>query len=364
MLVDAAHQAAVADCDLLSDIDSACRWWSAQRTWRVSSSYTGGGVIATFEESVARSVARDAVSLALPSATAALVTAVRAAGIAPGSTLGVPALDWTAVRAAAASLGVRTRALPVSPETGLLDTALGGGLTDGLAGVIAVHLHGLTCDVPALHRRHPGLLIIEDAAQAWAARYPDGTAVGSASDICTFSFGAAKSPSAGELGCLVTRTADLYRAAVALTQHPARQLLAGVLAPRVDQVMTRVAPAVALLGAYAVQRHASQAPALRQAAALLVTALRDAGLTVLTDPYRHAPGVVAVSAAAEETRAALRGITLGRAFVITSVDGCDLHVHPDVRDEEVLRGLARSITTVTIAGRRNRRRPSGYSRSR
>ncbi len=95
MRADRAHRADVADRELLMDIDAACRWWNTQRTWRVSSSYTGGGVIARLEESVASRVAGDAIGLALPSATAALVTALRAIRVTPGSTLGVPAVDWT-----------------------------------------------------------------------------------------------------------------------------------------------------------------------------------------------------------------------------------------------------------------------------
>jgi len=257
------------------------------------------------------------------------------------------------------TLGIRTRALPVSPDTGLLDLARLGCealLTEGLAAVIVVHLHGITCDVPALRRSHPDLLIIEDAAQAWAARYPDGTPVGSAGHACVFSFGAARSPSTGELGCLVTRSPDVYRTAVMLTQHPTRQLLAGIACPRHDQAMTRVAPVVALLGGHAVQRHAAQEPALRQAGELLVSGLRAAGLPVLTDPRQHAPGVVAVAARPERVRAALRGITIGQTVRVQSVESPGLRVHADARDDRDLRKLAKTITTVTITGRHRARR--------
>jgi hypothetical protein len=359
MRIEPAHSAGVADRELLREVAAACRWWSTQRTWQVSSSHTGGGVIARLEELVARRVARDAIALALPSATTALITALRAAGIGPGSVVGVPALDWAAATAVAVTLGVRTRALPVSPDTGLLDTARlasEAALTDGLAAAIVIHLHGLTCDVPALRRAHPGLLIIEDAAQAWAARYPDGTAVGSAGQACVFSFGAARSPSAGELGCLVTRSPEIYRTAVMLTQHPTRQLLAGINCPRHDQAMTRVAPVVALLGGHTVQRHAAQEPALRQAGELLVSGLRAAGLLVLTDPRHHAPGVIAVAARPERVRAALRGITLGQTVRVQSVERPGLHVHADASDDRDLRKLAKTITTVTITGRHRARR--------
>jgi hypothetical protein len=367
MHADAAHRADIADCDLLSDIAAACRWWGTQRTWLVSSSYTGGGVIAALEQFVARRVARDATALALPSATAALVTALRAVGLQPGATIGVPALNWTGAGAAARSLGLRTRALPVSPATGVLDTAwlmLHPEFIDDLAAVIVVHLHGVTCDVPVLRRARPGLPIIEDAAQAWAARYPDGAPVGSAADACAFSFGAAKSPSAGELGCLVTRTSPVYRKAVELTQHPVRQLLAGVTSPRADQPMFRVSPVAALLGAYTVQRHASQIPRLRQAGLHLATALRQANLSVLSNADLHAPGVVAARATTAQVRVVIRSLELGHGITIASVDQSDLHVHPEADQDHELRQLSSAITTVTIACRRRTHCPTANRRIR
>jgi hypothetical protein len=141
-----------------------------------------------------------------------------------------------------------------------------------------------------------------------------------------------------------------------LTQHPTRQLLAGITSPRDDQAMARVAPVVALLGSHAVQRHAAQEPALRKGGALLVSGLRAAGLAVLTDPRRHAPGVVAVAAGPERVRAALRGIALGQAVRIQSVGRPGLYLHDDAPDDWELRQLAGTITTVTITGRRRARR--------
>jgi len=221
-------------------------------------------------------------------------------------------------------------------------------LTEGLAGVIAVHLNGLTCDVPGLRRALPGLRIVEDAAQAWGARYPDGSAVGLAADACVFSFSAARWPNAGELGCLVTQRTSLHQRAVEMTQHPVRQLLTGTVAPKDDHLMTRVAPVVALMGAYALQRHASQAPLLRRAGSRLATELTLADLDVLSDAAVHAPGVIAVKAHPTRVRAAVREISLGRGVTIASIDHARMHAHPEARVDADLRRLARSITTVTI----------------
>jgi len=308
-------------------------------------------VIAAFENAVAEAVCRDTRALALPSATTALITAMRALGIGPGSTIGVPSLDWTATAAAARAVGASTSPLPVTRDTGLLDTAYLGrcaASTEGLAAVVAVHLHGLTCDIPALRRANPKLTVLEDAAQAWGARYPNGEQVVSVGHACAFSFGVTKSPSAGELGCLVTRTEQVHKEAVALTQHPTRQLLSGIGNPRRDQPMARVAPVVALLGAHAIHRHAAQSASLRRAGMDIAGRLYDLGISVLTDPALHAPGILAVRADPEITRQALTWIPLGESTVIASVDPADLQVHPDAASDRFLHDLARAITVITI----------------
>ena len=353
------HRASVADRELIEVLSAATAWWAAQRSWQVSSSHTGGGVIAAFESAVAEAAGPHARALALPSATAALATALEILGVRPGDLVGVPAVDWTATRAVVGVLGARTVPLPVDPDSGLLDAtqiARRAEVTRGLAAVVAVHLHGLSCDVPALRRACPGMPLVEDAAQAWAAHYPDGRPIGSAAEACAFSFGAAKSPGAGELGCLVTRTQALHLAAVARTQHPTRQLLAGVAGPRRDQVMIRVAPAAALLGAYVLHEHAWAIPALRLGGRLAATALRDAGLLVLTDPGRHAPGVVAVRATPERVRLVLAGMSFPTGVKVTNVDRADVNVHPEVPDRAALAARAAAITVITLgslaAGRR------------
>ena len=352
MPADQAHLAAVADRDFLRIMSAAVEWWTAQRTWRVSSSHTGGGVIAAFESAVASQVGPGTHALALPSATAALRTALEVTGVGPGDRIGVPALDWTAATAVVRALGARPVPLPPEPKTGLLDVAetVRRDMTRDLAAVVLVHLHGLACDGPALRRACPEVPIVEDAAQAWAAYYPGGGPVGSVADACAFSFGAAKSPSSGELGCLVTPSVALYQDAVARTQHPTRQLLAGVSVPRDDHVMTRVAPAAALLGAFAVHQHAVLTPALRLAAQRVVLGLRDAGLTVLTNPARDAPGVVAVRGTPAEVRSLLPGAPLPGSLTITAIDKADMRLYPGCTDEAALAVQEDGITVITIAG--------------
>ena len=86
----------MADREFIEALSAATAWWATQRTWQVSSSHTGGGVIAAFESAVAAAVGPEAQALALPSATAALATALEILGVGPGDLVGVPAVDWTA----------------------------------------------------------------------------------------------------------------------------------------------------------------------------------------------------------------------------------------------------------------------------
>jgi DegT/DnrJ/EryC1/StrS aminotransferase family len=347
------HQARVADRDLLVQLAKATRWWARQHTRRVSSSHTGGGVIEALEAAVAARVAPDAHALALPSGTAALSASLAAAGVGAGDRVGVPAVDWTASGAVLRALGAVPVQLPVHPDTGILDPArldpshAGPRWPQGsrLAAIIAVHLHGLTCDVPALCRACPDVPVVEDAARAWAACYPDGGPVGSAAAACAFSFGSAKVPSAGELGCLVTRDLGVYHAAVQRTQHPTRQLLAGMPEPRHDQVMTRVAPAAALLGGYVLHEHASAIPALRRSAARAAAALRAAGMTVLTDPSLHAPGTVAVRAGRDDVRSVLAGA----GVAVTAIDSAGVTVHPDYPPQLARALRVGELTVATCA---------------
>jgi hypothetical protein len=120
--------------------------------------------------------------------------------------------------------------------------------------------------------------------------------------------------------------------------------------------MTRVAPAAALLGAYALKRHTEMIPALRQGGRLATDALRDAGLPVLTDPDRHAPGIVAVRAAPEHVRQVLSGMSFPGALRVTAVDRAELEVHRDYPEETALAVWLAGITVITLGSPAGERR--------
>jgi hypothetical protein len=350
MRAEPAPLADAVDVEMLGALHRAGEWWRRQPTWHVSSSHTGGGVVAALERAVAQATGGRR-ALALPSGTAAVAAALRALGLQRGDCIGVPELDWTATNAVASALGLRTVPLPVDETSGLLDSAAAARQAAGLAAVVVVHLHGLTCDLRPLLADLPEVPLVEDAARAWGARCPDGTAVGSAGTAAAFSFGSGKRPAGGELGCLVTATGELHREAVALTQHPTRQLLEGISRPRHDIAMERAAPASALLAAHAIAQHESEAQALRRAAARVAARLRRDNVVILSDPFLNAPGVLAVRTPVSLLERALASLDPQTAALVVSAGPADVRPHPGVGDRRrrCLLRLARDVSVVNVA---------------
>ena len=141
------------------------------------------------------------------SGTAALSLMLRASGIGPGDEVIVPAHTSVASAPAVVHVGAVPLMCDVDSGTGLIDPdaarALVGPRT---AAIIAVHLYGQACDIPAIEAfasRH-GLLVLEDAAQAPGARF-GGRPAGSLGAAAAFSFYPGENLSAlGDGGAICT----------------------------------------------------------------------------------------------------------------------------------------------------------------
>ena len=136
------------------------------------------------------------------SGTAALHIAVAAAGIGPGDeVITSPITDMGTV------IGVLyQQAVPVFADLGAdnynLDVAdVQRRITPKTKAIIAVHLLGNPCDLDALKAladRH-GLVLIEDCAQAWGARYRDRP-IGTVGQFACFSLQNSKHVTCGDGG--------------------------------------------------------------------------------------------------------------------------------------------------------------------
>ena len=136
------------------------------------------------------------------SGTAALHIAVAAAGIGPGDeVITSPITDIGTVIGVIYQQGVPVFADLVASTYNLDPADVERRITPKTKAIIAVHLCGNPCDMRALKAlsdKH-GLVLIEDAAQAWGARYR-GQPIGTIGHIACFSLQNAKHITCGDGG--------------------------------------------------------------------------------------------------------------------------------------------------------------------
>ena len=115
----------------------------------------------------------------------------------------------------------------IERETCNVDPAEIEKLVDRDTGAVMItHLHGLACDMDVIPRicTERGVALIEDAAQAFGARF-GGRPVGSFGDVGIFSFGKYKNVNAFLGGVLTTRHAEVAeRARAELSAWPLQDL--------------------------------------------------------------------------------------------------------------------------------------------
>ena len=187
--------------------------------------YILGKECAEFERSFAQwSGAHHAVGVG--NGTDAIVIALKSLGVGDGDTVFTVSHTAVATVAAVELAGATPVLVDIDPVTFTLDPAkLEDAITACKTGkpraVVAVHLYGQPCDIPAISaicQRH-GLFLIEDCAQAHGAML-NGARVGSAGDFATYSFYPTKNLGAfGDGGALTTNDKALAERAGALRQY-------------------------------------------------------------------------------------------------------------------------------------------------
>lgn len=155
------------------------------------------------------------------SCTSALFLSLLASGVGPGDEVIVPSLTWISTANVAAHLGATPVFCDVDPITMCVTPAtIRACLSPRTRAVIVVHLGGLAVDVKAVRRALPKhIAVVEDAAHAFGALYPDGTAVGSSGHLTCFSFYANKNLSTGEGGAIALKQTETAARLRSLRQH-------------------------------------------------------------------------------------------------------------------------------------------------
>lgn len=195
------------DDDLIDAVESVLRsnkvnYWTGQQ-----------GV--QFErEFVASLGCTNAYGLAVANGTVALELALRALGIGPGDEVITTSRTFIASASAIVTVGARPVFADVDSESqNITAQSIVGAITPATRAIIAVHLGGWPCDMPAIETvaREHGLWIVEDCAQAHGATLHDKQ-IGSFGDIAAFSFCQDKIiTTAGEGGMVCTSHESLWR---------------------------------------------------------------------------------------------------------------------------------------------------------
>ena len=154
-------------------------------------------------------------ALAVTSGTAALETAMAAAGIGPGDEVIVNAWSWVSCFTAIVRVGARPVLAEIDDALNLDPAEIGRLATPRTRAVIVVHYQGVAAEMEAIcheaHRR--GIFVIEDCAQSLGTRYR-GRQIGTWGDVATYSLQSNKVATSGEGGMIVTRDLKIYERAV------------------------------------------------------------------------------------------------------------------------------------------------------
>ncbi len=143
--------------------------------------------------------------------TVALELALRAAGVAAGDEVIVPAYTFIATASAVLHLGAVPVFVDIDAHTYNISVqAAAGAVSPRTRAIVPVHLAGAPADMDGITSLAGtrGIAIIEDAAQAHGAEWRGGR-VGAIGDLGTFSFQSTKILTAGEGGAVVTNDGAL-----------------------------------------------------------------------------------------------------------------------------------------------------------
>ncbi len=177
-----------------------------------SQNFILGAQVAEFEHAAAEKCGV-AHTVGCSSGTDALWLALEAAGVGPGNAVVTTAFSFFASVSAILRAGAQPLLADIDPETFNLDPASARFCLESAAtpvrAILPVHLYGQVADWDcfALLKQEHGVLLIEDAAQAFGASW-DGRKAGSLGDAAAFSFYPTKNLSAGGDAGMVTTAAD------------------------------------------------------------------------------------------------------------------------------------------------------------
>ncbi len=220
-MLDLARQFAGIREEIMAAIEQVCD----------SQQFILGPQVASFE--IAAAMACDAPhAIGCGSGTDALWLAMAGAGIGPGDAVITSPFSFFATVSSILRCGAKPLLADIDPDTYNLSPAAaaavlarGGSDSARVRAIMPVHLFGQCADMDAFHelQEKHGLLLIEDAAQAFGATWR-GTPAGALADAAAFSFYPTKNLSAmGDAGLVTTSSAAIDEHCRMLRAHGMRR---------------------------------------------------------------------------------------------------------------------------------------------
>jgi 8-amino-3,8-dideoxy-alpha-D-manno-octulosonate transaminase len=159
-------------------------------------------------------------ALLLADGTAALTTALAALGVGAGDEVIMPPFTFVATFESIIAAGATPIVAEVDESLCLSPESVYERITPRTKVVMPVHMCGASADLDGLSRiaRDNGLLLVEDACQAFGASYK-GRALGTIGDAGCYSFDFNKIVTCGEGGALVTNNSEVYERADMYHDH-------------------------------------------------------------------------------------------------------------------------------------------------
>lgn len=179
-----------------------------------------GPVTEEFEAQVAKTLDIP-YAVATTSGSVALLIALMAMGIQRDDEVIVPNRTFIATAHAPLLLGAKVALIDVLPDKELMDISqLRSKITSRTKAIMPVNMNGRAVEMAAVNEiaKEFGLIVIEDACQAFYSRNADGF-LGTQSDLGCFSLGMTKLLAVGQGGIVVTKSKEIYERLILVRNH-------------------------------------------------------------------------------------------------------------------------------------------------
>lgn len=183
-----------------------------------------GYYVTKFEELVGEYIGSP-YAVAVSNGTVALHLALVSLGVGDKDEVIVPDMTFASSVNAVLHAGATPILVDVDKDTfNICVSEIQKAITKKTKAIMPVHLYGNPCDMDAINEiaKEHGLLVIEDAAEAFGSEYK-GKKVGALSHASTFSFYGNKTITTGEGGIIIFKSKEVYEHACMLRDHGMRK---------------------------------------------------------------------------------------------------------------------------------------------